>query len=168
MADENQISAQKSRPGGWLSACRKSPPAGSSCGRSRRNKIESVISGGVYVGNDTSHEMFDRPCPGTRKKHFHGFPGAEPQRRNRASGFTRRRAFCSLCRRHQGENSVQPGLKRRRAAFPTVTSFILLSCYIQRFMEQHPNGLKEKQVLCVSRNTCATAKTIPAGRKQKQ
>ena len=23
---------------------------------SRRNKIESVISGGVYVGNDTSHE----------------------------------------------------------------------------------------------------------------
>ena len=41
------------------SACRKSPPARSSCGRSRRNKIESVISGGVYVGNDTSHARRD-------------------------------------------------------------------------------------------------------------
>ena len=41
-----------------LSACQKSPPARSSCGRSRRNQIKFVISGGMYVGNDTAHEIY--------------------------------------------------------------------------------------------------------------
>ena len=40
------------------SACQKSPPARSSCGRSRRNKMKSVISGGMHVGNDTAHEIY--------------------------------------------------------------------------------------------------------------
>ena len=40
-------------------ACQKKPPARSSCGRSRRKKIKSVISGGMYVGNDTSHDGRD-------------------------------------------------------------------------------------------------------------
>ena len=66
---------KRSRCPGAASACRKSPPAGSSCGRSRRNKIESVISGGVYVGNDTSHERQSDFFPGPHKNH--GFPGVQ-------------------------------------------------------------------------------------------
>ncbi len=36
----------------------KSPPARSSGARRRRNKFQSVISGDMCVGNDTSHERF--------------------------------------------------------------------------------------------------------------
>ena len=41
------------------SACRKSPPARSSYGCSRRNQIKSVISGDMCLGNDTSHARRD-------------------------------------------------------------------------------------------------------------
>ncbi len=47
--------------------------------------MESVISGGVYVGNGTSHE---------RQSDF--FVGEEAQRRERVSGFTRIQAIRSL------------------------------------------------------------------------
>ena len=87
-----------------IPACGKSPPAGSSCGRSHRNQIESVISGGVYVGNDTSHERQSDFFLGPHKNH--GFPGGaretvvfvgeEEQRRERVSGFTRIQAIRSL------------------------------------------------------------------------
>ena len=37
---------------------------------SRRNKIESVLSGGVYVGNDTSHEVFADNFARNRGRNF--------------------------------------------------------------------------------------------------
>ena len=71
---------------------------------SRRNQMESVISGGVYVGNDTSHERQSDFFLGPHKNH--GFPGGpretvvfvgeEEQRRERVSGFTRIQAIRSL------------------------------------------------------------------------
>ena len=78
-----------------LSACQKSPPARSSCGRSRRNQINFVISGGVYVGNDTSHER-QSDFIWVPRKPFYGFLGEEEQRRERASGMTRMRAIRNL------------------------------------------------------------------------
>ena len=81
---------------GGASACRKSPPAGI--------KLNPVISGSVYVGNDTSHERQSDFFPGPHKNH--GFPGGqretvvfvgeEEQRWERVSGFTRIRAIRSL------------------------------------------------------------------------
>ena len=86
------------------SACQKALLQGVPSSADDGIKSNLVISGGVYVGNDTSHERQSDFFLGPHKNH--GFPGGpretvvfageEEQRRERVSGFTRIQAIRSL------------------------------------------------------------------------
>ena len=77
------------------SACQKALLRGVPSSADDGIKSNLVISGGVYVGNDTSHER-QSDFIWVPRKPFYGFLGEEEQRRERASGMTRMRAICSL------------------------------------------------------------------------